>query len=386
MSRGSVRKTWPFRTSASNFRRSIRSVSFFREGDIRINPIQFPPAKLGSEIELIDVGLVEDERLSEEDVVAFDFEGAEGTGFETLRTWFQFVLRDRHGRVHGQITEIARVPQHHAVRHAFVDVAFVFVGQAEADHLHLAGLAGLFNRFRRAGRARRANGHEELQVRVGAHQRSGFRLRLVLEIVAGTHGNEFHLGVFFGEALVDIFHPLALVAGSQGGGDDGKLALLAAQPRGFIHQAVGDAFGRGLIDKKGTRVGQCIGVESDYLDALLLRFAQGGGNAFLVFSRDRDDVHAEGNPVFNDFILLGCVGIGGPVEQQFNAEFLGRLFRADFAGDEVRIALGLGHHRDNQFRIGREHRGQAGEQSDAGGGKKTREVVFHRVKKEEWKG
>src|SRR5476649_1878924 len=97
----------------------------------------------GLEVELVDVALVEDEGLSEEDVVALDLEGAERAGLEGLGAGLELVLGDGDAGVGAEVAEVHRVPEDDAVGHAFMDVALVLVGQAEADDLHLAGLAGL---------------------------------------------------------------------------------------------------------------------------------------------------------------------------------------------------------------------------------------------------
>jgi acyl carrier protein len=55
-------------------------------------------------------------------------------------------------------------------------------------------------------------------------------------------------------------------------------------------QALADALGGGLVDEEGTRVGHGVGVVGEDLDALLLGFAEGGGNALFVFGGDGDDV------------------------------------------------------------------------------------------------
>ena len=109
---------------------------------------------------------------------------------------------------------------------------------------------------------------------------------------------------------------------------------------------------------------------------LLLRLAQGGGDALLVFGRDGDHVHAERDPVLDDFVLLGRIRVGRAVEEQFDAEFLGGLVGAVLAGDEVGVALGFGHQRDDELRVRRGGGRDAGEKQCTGGAK-TEEEGFH---------
>ena len=47
-------------------------------------------------------------------------------------------LVERVGGVDGEVAEVHRVPQDDAVGDARVDVPLVVVGQAQADHLHVA--------------------------------------------------------------------------------------------------------------------------------------------------------------------------------------------------------------------------------------------------------
>ena len=114
-----------------------------------------------SEVELLDVGLVKDEGLSEEDIVALDIEGAESAGLEGFGAFFEFVFGHGDGGVDREVTEVAGVPEDDAVRDALADVAFVFVGQTETDYLHFAGFARLLDGFGGTGDAGGADGHDK---------------------------------------------------------------------------------------------------------------------------------------------------------------------------------------------------------------------------------
>ena len=146
-----------------------------------------------------------------------------------------------------------------------------------------------------------------------------------------------------------MFLPLDHVRRRQTRGDDGELAFVAAQPRGFIHQSEADAFWRGLIHKKFARVWQRIGIVGDDLDTFGLGLAQRSGNTLAIFTSDGNRVHAERDPILDDLVLLRGIGIGRAVKNQIHAEFLGRFVRALLARDEVSVALGLGHECNADF-------------------------------------
>src|SRR5688572_9880690 len=84
-----------------------------------------------SEVELVDVVLVKDERFSEEDVVALDFELTERTGFELRVARLQGSLHQRDGRFDGEGAEILGLPEDDAVGDPFLHVAAVLAREAE---------------------------------------------------------------------------------------------------------------------------------------------------------------------------------------------------------------------------------------------------------------
>ena len=131
-----------------------------------------------------------------------------------------------------------------------------------------------------------------------------------------------------------------------------------------------------MVDEKRTRVGHGIGVVGEDFDALLLGFAEGGGDPLLVFRGDGDDVYAECDPVFHNLVLFGGIGIRGAVKEELDAELLRGFIGARFAGDEVGVALGFGEHRDDEFGIGGRRMDERGQQHGAGGAK-TQEGFFH---------
>ena len=67
-------------------------------------------------------------------------------------------------RVHRQVAEVARVPQHDGLHDAAVHVRLVDVRQRQADHVDVLA-AGLAHRLGRAGHRRRRDRHDQLHVR-----------------------------------------------------------------------------------------------------------------------------------------------------------------------------------------------------------------------------
>ena len=170
-------------------------------------------------------------------------------------------------------------------------------------------LPGLFHGFGRPRSAGRTNGHHQFEIGISAEERGGFALGFVLQIIARTHGDEFHLGIFIREARFDVLAPFVHVCGGERGGDDGKLAFFTGESRGFIHQRIADAFGRRLIHEKCARIRSGVRIIGEHLDALLLRFAQCCRDALLVLAGSGDAIHANGDPILDDFVLPGGVGI-----------------------------------------------------------------------------
>jgi hypothetical protein len=76
-----------------------------------------------------------------------------------------------------------------------------------------------------------------------------------------------------------------------------------------------------------------------YFDAFTPGFAQGGGDAFLVFTRRSDGVDSQRNPIVDDFILFGRVRIRWAVENQVYAEIFGGAFGPSFTRDEYTRCL-----------------------------------------------
>src|SRR5207245_6741364 len=85
-----------------------------------------------SEVEAVDVRLVEDERRAQHDLVALHLDAAEAARGQ-LAVAGPEPSRGRGARgVHGEVAEVDRVPQHDALGNAGVDVRLAHVGQREA--------------------------------------------------------------------------------------------------------------------------------------------------------------------------------------------------------------------------------------------------------------
>src|SRR5262245_56919519 len=78
---------------------------------------------LESEVELIDIVLVEDEGRSEEDVVASNLEIAQRAGLAGLVARLERARGKRVGGADGERAEVFGLPENHAVCHSFLDVA-----------------------------------------------------------------------------------------------------------------------------------------------------------------------------------------------------------------------------------------------------------------------
>src|SRR4051795_10514024 len=67
---------------------------------------------IGSEIEAVDVVLVEQQRRPEHDLRATDAHCAEPPGLERLNTGREFRVDGHRRGIDGEISQVARVPQH----------------------------------------------------------------------------------------------------------------------------------------------------------------------------------------------------------------------------------------------------------------------------------
>ena len=73
--------------------------------------------------------------------------------------------------------------------------------------------------------------------------------------------------------------------------------------------------------------------------------------------------------------FMPCIAVGGPVEEQLHAQVAGGLLGAGDAGHVVGVALGLGQHGHQKFRVRGGGGTGAGEQE--AGGEDEAEQGFH---------
>src|SRR5262245_60998298 len=80
-------------------------------------------------IKLIDVLFVEDKRLPEQNVVAWDLELAQRAGLNGLVARFEFRRRQRVRRENSEIPKIFSLPQDHTIRNAVFDIPAILARQ-----------------------------------------------------------------------------------------------------------------------------------------------------------------------------------------------------------------------------------------------------------------
>ena len=168
-------------------------------------------------------------------------------------------------------------------------------------------------------------------------------------IIAGFRVDELHLGIFFRKARLYNFAPFVHVGCRKRGGNNSEFTLLSAQPRGLIHERLSYALRCRLVHKKRTRIRRCVAVKCDDLDALFLRSFKRPGNAFSIFTGNSHDINTQSDPVFDNFILSGRIGVGWAVKKQLHAELLDSLARPLLACYEIAVALAFRHEGDCQF-------------------------------------
>src|SRR5262249_43649232 len=214
-----------------------------------------------------------------------------------------------------------------------------YVGRQEADALDLAGPPRLAHGLRGARNGGRRDRHHELHRRIHAQDRLRLGERLVAVVVARPDRREHELRILLNEALADVRDPFVLVRRAERAGDDRELPLAAEQARGLVGEAVGDAFGRRLVDEEVARVGLGVGVPGEHLDPAFARLAQHRRNPAAVLDRDRNRVDPAGDPVLDQLVLTRRVEAGRAVPDELDAELPGGFFRARAAADGIPLAL-----------------------------------------------
>jgi len=97
-------------------------------------------------------------------------------------------------------------------------------------------------------------------------------------------------------------------------------------------------------------------VPRDDLDAAAAGLAQDGRDAFAIFDGDRYTIDAARDPGLDHFVLLRRIGVGRAVPDQLDSQLASRFFRSLSAGDEVGVALALGHHGDGNASLRKRRR------------------------------
>ena len=115
-------------------------------------------------------------------------------------------------------------------------------------------------------------------------------------------------------------------------------------------------FRRRLVDEEVARVGLGVGVPGQDLDAALARLAQHRRDAAAVLDRHGDRVHPRVIQFSTSSFCLAASRPVGPSQISSTPSSLRRLLGAGAAADEVRIALGLRHHRDDRSACRRRRR------------------------------
>src|SRR5262249_48165376 len=92
-----------------------------------------------------------------------------------------------------------------------------------------------------------------------------------------------------------------------------------------------------------------VGIVGEDFNAFLFGFAKSSGDAFFVFASGGDGIDTESDPVLDNFVLFGWIGISWTVKEEFDTEFFGGFVRALFAGDKVGVGFALGHEGDGEF-------------------------------------
>src|SRR5690606_6156836 len=87
-------------------------------------------------------------------------------------------------------------------------------------------------------------------------------------------------------------------------------------------------------------------------DAPLARLAQHRRNARAIFDRDGNRIDAARDPALDQFVLARGLEASRAVPDEIDPKLACRLFGAGATTDEVRVTLGLRHHRDDRPRAG----------------------------------
>src|SRR6187551_2106948 len=262
--------------------------------------------------------------------------------------------RETRGDLHRGVAEIDGIPDGKFGHDAFFDVTHELRRQPQAGDLHLAGQALIFHGTRRGHDSDRADADQHREIRVLLEQRHGFAIRLVGNVVAVNHTDEFETRMS-GECLTHFSEPGILVRGSRCRRNNRELAFpLSIHLRRELRRQCDDGFTDELVgrwremrDAAGRVDTRVIG---NHLDATRHGPLERGHQCIGVIRGDRDRVDALRDQGIQHFDLTFCGGCGGARENDFRVEFLARFVGAFVDGVEEAVAKRLRHNSHASFR------------------------------------
>src|SRR5690242_8742339 len=110
-----------------------------------MNPAADAARLATSEIKLVDIVLREHERRAEQNIGSLNFDASQSACGDGFLTYAKRALLEGLRGVNREVAQIFGLPEDDAIGDPFVDVAFVFAGQTQANDLD-ALAAGLLNR------------------------------------------------------------------------------------------------------------------------------------------------------------------------------------------------------------------------------------------------
>src|SRR5665647_622622 len=217
----------------------------------------------GSEVELIDVVLVELVGIAEEHrVVGADGELAELAGGEGVALLAgDLTLDEGCGRVRGEVAEILGAPQRELGDGAVLDVLTHLVRGAQTGQEDLALGARRRQVASRSGDTDGRRGDDALEVRVSRQQTSCLVEGGLVVIVAVNDVYELDVRVAGGQLGLHEVNPGVLVRRVGRSGQDCDLARVADLLGDHVDLNLGDAVGGGLVDEQVAALRVGVGVD-----------------------------------------------------------------------------------------------------------------------------
>src|SRR5271170_3382424 len=173
-------------------------------------PRRDPGLRLASEVELIDIRSIDDQRLAQNDFAAPNLKSSEPSRRDRRGACYELLLGGQDTRIGAKISEVSGAPQHYRLHVAVMDIWFADTRQGKADDKNV--LAGcLPDRFAGARNSRRGNRHHQLYLWINLKDRLRFRKRLVPVVVAGADGRQSQSWVFVRYPFLDECDPFVLI-------------------------------------------------------------------------------------------------------------------------------------------------------------------------------